>query len=60
MLENPIIDNQKDAEFIDLCSCGCGEYIVKGCEYIRWEDKYFNDTRCLVRYMTVTEDFEEV
>jgi len=35
---------------IDLCACGCGESIVEGYECIHWEDMWFFDIACFLKY----------
>jgi len=42
------------------CHCGCGELITTEDAYIRWEDEYFTDRSCVMKYLKKTFDVEEV
>ena len=57
-VENPMVkhnphlpDPQATAPLtIDLCACGCGEVILEGYENIHWDDRWFFETSCFLKF----------
>ena len=43
-----------EPEIISKCACGCGEEIVRGYEHIEWDDYWFYDTSCFLKYHGAT------
>lgn len=61
-VENPMIRTIpiREPNSKGKCSCGCGESIVEGYAYVRWDNHYFNDGSCVRRYLMRHYDYEEV
>lgn len=58
MLENAIVTGElypsltyDEPKILCECACGCGEEIVEGYEYISYDDVWFAETECLMRYL---------
>ncbi|GAB7387411.1 hypothetical protein BSNK01_12470 [Bacillaceae bacterium] len=57
MLENPVVSGygfepiKDEPEVISECACGCGKEIVAGYEYIEWQGEWFDDTKCLMKFI---------
>ncbi|ULL14331.1 hypothetical protein DVH26_07645 [Paenibacillus sp. H1-7] len=42
------------------CHCGCGELLTTEDAYIRWDDQYFTDRSCVMKYLKNNFDLEEI
>jgi hypothetical protein len=51
---------EEDEESFGSCACGCKELITSSFSYYKWEDEYFSDIMCVLRYMKEKMGLEEI
>lgn len=42
---------EAEAKLIAKCACGCGEEIYEGYEHINYDDDWFYEDWCLLKYL---------
>ncbi len=52
--------DERDLVYIDICSCGCKTAIEIDDSYIRFEDEYFVDEYCLMKWLQENFNMEFV